>query len=121
MKNVITLDSLYRRVCGWITSNIVENSVPTDKMQRFMEYAQSTVDMRKRGTNASNVIHILICRWVFLQCTEVGSNDMQVIQNAIQTGMELHIQILGSQQACLFLAIPTLHFLLEKVWKFCSN
>ena len=84
MKSEIILESLLRRVCDGDTGYCVENSVPTDKMQRFMEYAQSTVDMRKKGTNVRNGSLEVIGRSVFLHCTEVDSNDMQVTQNTIR-------------------------------------
>ena len=84
MKSEIILESLLQRVCYRTASYCVENIVPTDKMQRFMEYAQSTVDMRKKGTNVSNKSHALIDRLVFLHYTEVGNNGLQVIQNTIR-------------------------------------
>ena len=38
-----------KRVADAFAAESVESGMPTDKMQRFMDHAQSTVELRKKG------------------------------------------------------------------------
>ena len=38
-----------KRVVDAFVAESVESGMPTDKMQRFMDHAQSTVELRKKG------------------------------------------------------------------------
>ena len=38
-----------RRVVDPLVADSVESGMPTDKMQRFMDHAQSTVELRKKS------------------------------------------------------------------------